>query len=501
MLTVNLLRRLQSNSVLKLERFSACFPSAILAVTLVLGLSQVTLATGLSAQQAPSTTNNPQTVDALETEMKELREKLARLSVTNLNDEANDLVSDVNSTDELQEDMQELQRQLALLAAEVERLRSGEQEEALTADQARALGVAPSAASIYEREDSGVSIAGYGEMLYENYADKTETGTTSAKGTKLDFLRHIFYMGYRFNDKFLFNSEVEIEHADEIYLEFAYVDYQVRDNLTLRGGMLLIPLGLVNEFHEPNVFMGARRPQIERRIIPTTWRENGVGILGTDPSGKFSYRAYVTNGFNGAKFSTSGLRGGRQKGRKTMASDMGFSGRLDFAPTPGVFFGAGLYRGGSDQGQFTVDGSTVDVATTIVEVHGQVQVRGFDLRAMGARASLDNAACLNKALEKSSSAGVAERMHGGYLQVGYDLLSQTNYTVGLTPYYRFEAINTQATLPSTWVADKAQDGTFHTIGVELKPVPNVILKADYEVIRNAKQSGRNQFNLNLGYAF
>ena len=81
-----------------------------------------------------------------------------------------------------------------------------------------------------------------------------------------------------------------------------------------------------------------------------------------------------------------------------MASDMGFTGRLDFAPTPGVFFGAGLYRGGSDQGQFTVDGSTVDVATTIVEVHSQVQVRGFDLRAMGARASLDNAAGLNLSL-------------------------------------------------------------------------------------------------------
>ena len=152
MLTVNLLRRSQSKSVLKLEPLSTCLPSAILAVTLVVGLSQVILATGLSAQEAPPTPNDQKSVDGLETEMEELREELARLSLTNLNDEANDLVSDVNSTDELQEDIQELQRQLALLAAEVEQLRSGEQEEALTADQARALGVAPSAASIYERE-------------------------------------------------------------------------------------------------------------------------------------------------------------------------------------------------------------------------------------------------------------------------------------------------------------------------------------------------------------
>ena len=192
MLTVNLLRRIQSKNVLKLEPFSTCLPSAILAATLVVGLSQVIWATGLSAQETPPTTNGQKSVDVLETEMEELRDKLARLSVTKLNDEANDLVSDVNSTDELQEDIQELQRQLALLAAEVERLRSGEQEEALTADQARALGVAPSAASIYEREDSGVSIAGYGEMLYENYADKTEAGTKAPRAPSSTFCGTFF---------------------------------------------------------------------------------------------------------------------------------------------------------------------------------------------------------------------------------------------------------------------------------------------------------------------
>ena len=125
MLTVNLLRRIQSKNVLKLEPFSTYLPSVILAATLVVGLSQVIWATGLSAQETPPTTNGQKSVDVLETEMEELRDKLARLSVTKLNDEANDLVSDVNSTDELQEDIQELQRQLALLAAEVEQLRSG----------------------------------------------------------------------------------------------------------------------------------------------------------------------------------------------------------------------------------------------------------------------------------------------------------------------------------------------------------------------------------------
>ena len=85
--------------------------------------------------------------------------------------------------------------------------------------------------------------------------------------------------GYRFNDRFLFNSEIEVEHAKEIFVEFAYVDFQATESFGLRGGMLLVPMGLVNEFHEPTVFMGAERPVTENRIIPSSWRENGRRLL------------------------------------------------------------------------------------------------------------------------------------------------------------------------------------------------------------------------------
>ena len=110
---------------------------------------------------------------------------------------------------------------------------------------------------------------------------RTSRERPARRPTRLDFLRAILYAGYRFNDKFLFNSEIEVEHANEIWVEFAYLDYLVNDNLTVRGGMLLLPLGLVNEFHEPTVFLGAKRPDTEQRILPTTWRENGAGVLGS----------------------------------------------------------------------------------------------------------------------------------------------------------------------------------------------------------------------------
>ena len=178
--------------------------------------------------------------------------------------------------------IQELRRRIDLLAAELELLRSGETPPVeLTAARRESLGLAPSAAATYRRTTQGVSLAGYGEMLLENFDAADESGADGAPTTQLDFLRAILYAGYRFNDKFLFNSEIEIEHTNEISVEFAYVDYLANDNLTFRGGMILLPLGLVNEFHEPTVFVGAKRPETEQRILPTTWRENGAGILGS----------------------------------------------------------------------------------------------------------------------------------------------------------------------------------------------------------------------------
>ena len=285
---------------------------------------------------------------------------------------------------ERQPDIAELERRLDLLAEEVERLRSGEADQAgPSADAARAIGLAPSAAATYGR-GRGVSIAGYGEMLYERFAAENEAGALSGRGAQLDFLRAILYAGYRFNDRFLFNSEIEVEHADEISVEFAYVDFKAHAHLGVRGGMLLIPMGLVNEFHEPTVFLGAERPVTENRIIPSTWRENGGGVYGSFD--RVAFRAYVVTGFNGSSFSSGGVRGGRQKGGQARASDMACTGRVDVTPTPGVFVGASLYTGGAGQGDVVVDGREVDVGTTIVDLHGQAQIRGLDLRGLYARA-------------------------------------------------------------------------------------------------------------------
>jgi hypothetical protein len=401
------------------------------------------------------------------------------------------------------EELRELRRQLDILAAEVERLRSGEEEIQVTEDKAQALGLGPSAVSIY-RKKSGVSIAGYGEMLYENFDDQDEGGEAVSRGTQLDFVRNIVYAGYRFSDKFVFNSEIEFEHGStslegSASVEFAYLDYVANDHLTLRGGLLLVPMGLVNEFHEPNVFLGARRPETERRIIPSTWRENGFGAVGS--VGILNYRAYVVNGLDGARFGSNGVRGGRQKGSEAKASNMAFVGRLDVAPVPGVFFGASIYRGGSGQGQFEVSGRNLDVRTTIGEVHGQVQLRGFDIRGLYARASLDDVADLNEARGLVGTQSIGETMEGGYIQFGYNILSPFFERPGATPYYRFEQLDTQAEVPVGFSKNPARDRTFHTFGFEFRPIYNIVVKSDYQWLRNKAKAGINQFNIAMGYSF
>jgi hypothetical protein len=128
-------------------------------------------------------------------------------------------------------------------------------------------------------------------------------------------------------------------------------------------------------------------------------------------------------------------------------------------------------------------------------------VRGFDVRGVFARATLGDALALNRALDLDATSGVAETMNGAYAQIAYNVLSQTTSTLSLSPYYRFEQVNTQASVPAGFISDPAFDGRWHALGVELKPIGNIVLKADYQWITNKARSGRDQFNVALGYAF
>lgn len=401
-----------------------------------------------------------------------------------------------------------LKAQVEAITRELEELRLG-REVTAEADTtgATGLGLAPAASKVY-RVRQGVSIGGYGEFLYTNFAAEREDGAPSGQKDQFDALRAIVYVGYKFNDRILFNSELEFEHGStsggvgEVSIEFAYLDYRFSPYLGARAGLLLAPMGIHNELHEPPIFLGTTRPLVETNIIPTTWRENGVGLFGSVSD--LNYRVYAMNGLNAAGFGAGGLRGGRQKGARALAENFGLVGRVDYTGVLGLSVGASAYYGNSGQGLVdttAIADDTVSARTAIVEAHATYNAYGFDLRALYALADVDDAAALNRARGLTGAASVGERLEGWYVQAGYDVLRPLRTSHQLIPYVRYEQLNTQARVPAGFTASPANDRSVVALGAMWKPIPQVSLKADWQIQRNEAETGVDQLNVNVGYLF
>ncbi len=396
--------------------------------------------------------------------------------------------------------LKEIRRQIDILTQELESLRLGEVAE--TKYEAER-GLGPAAARVYQLKKSGVSIAGYGEVVYENYSKKRDDKTDANKSDKIDFLRNVVYFGYRFNDWIVFNSEVEFEHGStgkggEVSVEFGYVELMFSEAFNVRAGMLLPPVGIVNEKHEPSTFFGTLRPQVERSVIPATWRTNGIGAYGNlGPT--LQYRAYVVEGLNAKNFSDSdGIRGGRQSGANALAEDFGVTGKLEFTGVPGSVLGGSFYAGNSGQGQKDSLG-TIKARTLLWSIHGEYAWKGLELRALYAAVSLDEADRVSKLANKT----VGKEINGWYVVAGYDIIpmfipGSVHY---LAPFIQYEQLNTHAGVSASAVPNKAVDRSVLAVGVTYKPHPNVAFKVDYRDNKNQASTGVDQWNLAVNYLF
>ena len=443
------------------------------------------------------------TAGAAETDVERLEARIAELERT---------IATLRAEGEDDPRITEIERAVEVLGQEIEALKVGDAVDADDAGGGR-YGLGPAASRVYG-VGRGVSIGGYGEMLYENFDSKRQDGAEAGKTDQIDFLRAIVYLGYKFDDRIVFNSEIEFEHAStgkdgEVSVEFAYLDFLLRDAFNVRVGMFLAPLGFVNEWHEPPVFLGARRPYVEQNIIPSTWRENGAGVFGD--FGKFTYRAYVGTGLtsvagtaSGADgFSASGVRGGRQSGSKAAFEDPGLFGRLDYAPVEGLTFGVSGYTGDTGQGART---PTTDLpvggATTISDAHVDWRWRGLQARGVYARTTIDDAELINEAQDLVGAESVGERQYGWYAEVGYDVLAhRSNTRQALIPYVRHERYDTQDEVPEGFAKDPSRNVTVTTVGVAWKPIVNVVVKVDYNKIENEAETGVDQINAAIGFLF
>jgi hypothetical protein len=455
-----------------------------------LALAALCGAASASTQETPDS-DGSQTPgeDDLERRLRELEAEVARLRASGGE----------------QPDLSELQRRIDLLAGELERLRTAG---AASTDESTEgqRGFGPAASKVY-RVERGVSIGGYGEMLYQGFGEEREDGAPSGRTDELDFVRAIVYIGYKFDDRILFNSEIEFEHAStgsggEVSVEFAYLDFAWKPALGFRGGMLLVPVGFLNELHEPPIFYGARRPEVESAILPSTWRENGAGVFGS--AGSFEYRAYALAGLSSAGFSSAGIRNGRQKGARSRAEDFALTGRLDItglAAMPGLLAGVSFFTGESGQGA-TVSGETLGGRVSLFDLHAQYRNRGLHLRGLYAKGSIADVPLVNTANALTGAASVGEDQFGWYVEAAYDLLTLApRGDWALAPYLRYESLDPQDSVPLGFVKNPATDRSLWTLGIDVKPIPRVVLKADYQWIQNEARTGVNQFNVALGFLF
>ena len=131
----------------------------------------------------------------------------------------------------------------------------------------------------------------------------------------------------------------------------------------------------------------------------------------------------------------------------------------------------------------------------------EIDVKGLQIRFLATRATLDDVARLNDALLYTGDESVGETMVGAYLQLGYDVFTWVDGKSHLTPYLRWEKLNTQDSVPDGFTADPANETEIRTFGIEYKPLTQLVVKLDYQDTRNETRTGFEQINIGLGYVF
>jgi hypothetical protein len=406
------------------------------------------------------------------------------------------------------DEITELKRKLDVVVTELETLRTQLAAPEIPADLESQNGLGPAASKVYGAA-RGLSIGGYAEGVYRQSDFDVEGG----KQDTVDLTRATLYVGYKFNDWIVWNSEIEFEHATteqngSVNVEFATLDFLFAPEFNLRMGAVLLPVGITNEVHEPPFYYGTRRPVAETQIIPSTWSEYGVGFFGGYEE-RVRYAFYVVGGLNALGFESSGIREARQSSSEALANDLAVVGALELDVLPGWVVGGSYYVGGAGQNQSVelVTGN-VDVPstrTTLWEAHTEYEWRALTARALWTQAHISDAGRLSEILFLTDAElpVIARRMIGGYGEVAYDIIPIffPGSEMSLEPFFRFEYVDTQNDVPSGLLADRSFKQRIYVPGLQFKPISNVVLKLDYRKIDDFAHTGGDEVSFGFGLVF
>jgi len=333
---------------------------------------------------------------------------------------------------------------------------------------------------------SSTTVGGYGELHYNNLSNSDN----SKEKRELDLHRFVIFVNHEFNENIRFFSEFEIEHGllkdtdtdtngapgnvdidesnGEVEVEQAYVQFDVTDNTRINAGVFLIPVGILNETHEPPTFYGVERNPVEKNIIPVTWWEGGAMVSGIYDSG-FSYDFAITSGLDGG----TSIRGGRQKTSKATARNLAATVRVKYTGIRGLEL-AGTVQVQDDMTQVSGDGVE---GATLIETHARWNVADFTVTGLFASWDIDGTA--------AALAGKGKQ-DGGYLEVSYKL----------SPAFGIFA--RQNKWDNGGIVDTSKSQT--DFGFNYWPHEDVVIKADIQMQNNVA-GDLDGFNLGIGYQF
>ncbi len=387
------------------------------------------------------------------------------------------------------QDKVSVEEKIKILEEEIEQLK----EKKATKQYKSYDGLGPAASGVYFVEE-GISFGGYGELKYRDNRSpyKTDFG---------DAHRFILYAGYKFNDWIVLNSEIEYEHAgyekktinycadvisgvckketttvkqSEVYLEFGYVDFLIRDYFKIAAGLLLNPVGITNYYHEPTTFFQVERPYTESRIIPSTWRDLGIMFHGNLFKDLVLYKIGIYNGLEGQSFSDSEwIRSGRQQGSKVKFQNFAYAASIEIYPVEGLTLGTSYYIGGAGQRDIQKvdilsrldfsalipgtdstsqalrthiqkefeESRKINPKVSIGSGHFKYEKHNLYLQGLIARGWIQEDEV--RALNAKTGKNIGSTVEGAYLTIGYDIASLWKGNKKLVLFYKNEYVNTQ----------------------------------------------------------
>jgi hypothetical protein len=374
-------------------------------------------------------------------------------------------------------------------------------------------------------------LKGYGVVNYYNFDWETDPNRRNA----IDAERLNLYLGYHFNDKIEFKSEIEYEHGGtgasmefdvfeefgeyeqeveaggEVILEQINLLFKLKDWLNIRLGKFRLYMGLAAQFDEPSEYFTTHRSEVENTILPLGWYEHGIELSGKINT-KWAYKLCLINGLDATGFNSANwVRLGYQKRFEMVnAENMAVMGRLDYRFSPEGEVGVSAYFGNSSGNRPKPD-TNLGAYVGVYDFHFLLDKKHWRARAYAMYGTLSNSEAiseLNRNLSNNLNVKrtpVAAAALGGFAELGYNIFALGNNkklaAQALYVFGRYDYYDSMFQTKGSIFDNPRWERSVITGGINYFPLPNIVLKAQYSNRSLGTGQTENTFSTGIGFDF